>query len=133
MKRLLIVVVVLLTAIVSSCSKPEFGSSINDIVGTEWSWSWVDNEIELTIVLKFYSNNVVKSFIDDIHGIVNNSGTFEYLISTKTLSFKGLSWYYIDTGKLSFTITGAHIIDEHVMEVVMKSADGEVLTDYFYR
>lgn len=129
MKRLLIVVVVSLTAIVSSCSKLEFGSSVNDLIGTEW----INQDSEFTIALKLYANNVVKSFIDNEHGIVNNSGTYEYVVSTKTLSFKGLSWYFIDTGKLSLTITGAHIIDEHVMEIVTKSAEGEVWTDYLYR
>ncbi len=135
MKRLLIVVALLLTAIVSSCTKPEsitkpeFGSSINDIIGTEWSIQNSDG----TLGLKFYANNVVSSFLDNKYGVETINGIYEYIVTTKTLSFKGLTWYYYDSGKPAFTMNGAHIIDSHKMEIIVKTAEGEVETGYLYR
>ena len=120
---------VLLTVIVYSCTKPEFGSSINDLIGTEWSFQDSDG----TLGLKFYANNVVSSFLDNKYGIETINGTYEYIVTTKTLSFKGLTWYYAESGKPAFTMNGAHIIDSRKMEVVIKTPEGEIETDYLYR
>ena len=129
MKKLLIIAAVLLTATMSSCSKLEYGSSINDIIGTEWILKDTDG----TLGLKFYSNNIVTCFIDNKYGVETVNGTYEYIESTKTLSFKGLTWYYVDTWEIAFSINGGHIIDSRTMEVISRDSTGEVGTDYFYR
>lgn len=128
MKKLLLITALMLTVISSSCTK-EFGTSINDLIGTEWSYQGSDG----TLGLKFYANNVVSSFLDNKYGVETINGTYEYIVSTKTLSFKGLTWYYADSGKPAFTMNGAHIIDSNKMEVIMKTAEGDVEIDYLYR
>ena len=129
MRKLLIVSALLVTTIVSSCSKLDYGSSINDLIGTEWSYQDSDG----TIGVKFYRDNVVTSFLDTKNGVETINGTYEYFVSTKTISFKGLTWYYTDTGKVAFTINGAHIVDSKTMEVVIRLPDGSVETDHLYR
>lgn len=129
MRKLLIIAAFLLTTILSSCSKLEFGSTINDIIGTEWIFKGTDG----TFGLKFYQDNIVTCFLDNKYGIETINGTYEYIVSTKTLSFKGLTWYYIDSGKMALQVNGAHIIDSRTMEVIARDASGEVGTDYFYR
>lgn len=129
MKSKLFIITALLVSIFTSCSKMEFGSSISDLIGTEWSYKDEDG----TLGLKFYANNVVTSFLDNKYGIETINGTYEYIESSKTISFKGLTWYYADSGKPAFTMNGAHIIDSNKMEVVIKTAEGDVETDYLYR
>ena len=129
MKKLLIIAAGLLITIVSSCSRLEFGTSVNDIIGTEWILKGTDGMFGL----KFYSNNEVTSFLDNKYGVETINGTYEYLESTKTLSFEGLNWYYRETGKLALSFNGAHIIDSQTMEVIARDSSGEVRTVDFYR
>lgn len=127
--KLLVVTSLLLSLLVLSCSKKDFGSSISDLIGTEWSYT----DDEGTIGLKFYANNVVTSFLDNKFGIATISGTYEYIESSKTLAFKGLTWYYSETGTVAMTMTGAHIVDDKRMEVVLQIPDIGVEKDYLYR
>lgn len=130
MKRLLVYCVLFSAmCVISSCVKADFGTSINDLIGTEWSYTDDDG----TIGLKFYANNAVTSFLDNKYGIATINGTYEYIASSKTVAFNGLTWYYAETGKVAMTMTGAHIVDNKTMEVVMQTPDGGVEKDYLYR
>ena len=70
MTKLLLITALMLTVISSSCTK-EFGTSINDLIGTEWSYQGSDG----TLGLKFYANNVVSSFLDNKYGVETINGT----------------------------------------------------------
>ena len=85
MKKILTFLTVLVPLLVSSCTKAEFGSSIGDLIGTEWSYT--DNEGG-TIGLKFYANNAVTSFLDNRYGIATINGTYEYIASSKTIALR---------------------------------------------
>lgn len=124
----------LFSAIVTSCvgeviSQKEDFSRIEDLYGTEWVYKG-----QGTLGLKFYANYQVTSFLDNQYGIETISGTYEYMASSKTISFKGLTWYSADTGKPSMVINGAHIIDSKTMEVIARfPEEGETETVKFYK
>lgn len=128
MKRIIIIIAVMLLAFVS-CTKAEFGASINDIIGSEWSAKGEN----VTLGLKFYANGAVTSFVDNQHGIATVSGTYEYMSSTKMLSFKNLIWYDYETGEPSLEMTGARVLDSQKMEIVLRTIEGEVISEYMYR
>lgn len=133
MKKLLAITALLLSAIVSSCvveqiPKGDF-TRIEDLYGTEWVYKG-----EGTLGLKFYSGYQVTSFLDNSYGVETISGTYEYIASTKTLSFKGLTWYSVETRKPSMVINGAHIIDSRTMEVIAQfPQEGETERVNFYK
>lgn len=134
-KGLLITTALLLATIVSSCigetvPKEEF-SRIEDLYGTEWVNKTSDGTAALG--LKFYSGYRVTCFIDNQYGVETISGTYEYITSTKTISFNGLNWYYTDTGKLAMNINSAHITDSKTMKVTFRSEEGKVEYDYLYK
>ena len=89
-KGLLITAALLLVTIVSSCfgetvPKEDF-TRVEDLYGTEWVYKG-----EGTLGLKFYSGGQVTCFLDNSYGVETISGTYEYIASTKTLSFKNLT------------------------------------------
>ena len=132
-KGILISAALLLTMIISSCIgetvPKEAFSRVEDLYGTEWLYKG-----EGTLGLKFYSGGQVTCFLDNSYGVETISGTYEYIASTKTLSFKNLTWYSADTGKVSMILNGAHIKDSKTMEVVARfPEEGETETAIFYK
>ena len=133
-KGLLIVATILLSAFLTSCigesiqDKEDF-SRIEDLYGTEWVYKG-----DGTMGLKFYANFQVTCFLDNSYGVETISGTYEYITSTKTISFKNLTWYSTETGKVAMIINGAHIKDSRTMEVIARFPEEEVTeTAVFYK
>ncbi|MBP5382939.1 MAG: hypothetical protein J6Y45_06255 [Bacteroidales bacterium] len=133
-KGILIAAALLLLVTVSSCIGALFSgdafSSVEDLYGTEWIYKG-----DGTLGLKFYSGGQVTCFLDNSYGIETISGTYEYIASTKTLSFKNLTWYSAKTMKATMIINGAHIKDGRTMEVIARFPEDGGVTEsvLFYK
>ena len=121
--------VLLLCFSVSSCIGLEYGSSVKDLYGTDWAYKGETASMGLS----FSSNGTVLSYIDNQYGVQTVTGTYDYIASTKALAFKGLAWYYANTGNLAFQIISAHILDSKTMKVDIKDFAGTMEEYYFYR
>ena len=129
MRKLFLYLVIPLLLVVS-CTKNESSEiTLNNLIGSEWSYSGD----EVTIGLKFYANNEVTSFLDNQYGISTVSGYYELIESSKILSFSRLVWYDAETGRAAMMITGAHIVSGSMMENVVQTSQKSVFKQYMYR
>lgn len=107
----------------------DYFTNITQLYGTEWT---ISNE-QATMGLKFYKDGQVMCFLENQYGIQTVNGVYNYIVSSKMITFDGIVWYDSTTHKPALTFQGAHIIDRKTMKVTIVNKQGEVEYDNFYR
>lgn len=133
MKKIILFLSLVVSSVFTSCGlldvDDDYFTSIKDLYGTEWTYQ----DDQGTIGLKFYTNNQVLCFLENKYGIQTINGVYNYIESSKMLSFNGLTWYNRDTGKVAATFQGAHIVDSKTMKLTIQQGSGEIEYSYLYK